>query len=80
MLEMAGSGNDLSCHTLSHSPLSSGYACDMVPLGQAMVEHDTVTGSIYRQFLMFGCKHCENIVEEPKILSQYLCFQHYKNI
>jgi len=33
-----------------------------------------------RQFLMFGCKHCENIVEEPKILSQYLCFQHYKNI
>ena len=31
-----------------------------------------------RQFLMYGCKHCENIVEELKILSWYLCFQHCK--
>jgi len=29
---------------------------------------------------MFGCKHCENIVEELKILSWCLCFQHCKNI
>ena len=48
MSEMSGSENILHCPHMamcliesSHDPLSSGYAYDSVPLGQAMMEHDT---------------------------------------
>src|SRR5258705_10131205 len=50
MSEMSGSENILCCpcvamHLIesSHDLLSSGYAYDSVPLGQAMMEHDTST-------------------------------------
>src|SRR5260221_8976478 len=49
MLEMSGSENILCCPgmavhliELSHDPLSSGYAYDSVPPGQAVMEHDSM--------------------------------------
>jgi len=45
---MSGSENILRCpHVvvhlieLSHDPLSSGYVYDLVPLGRAVMEHDS---------------------------------------
>jgi len=50
MLEMSGLENIPRCPCvavhlieLSHDPLSSGYAYDLVPPGQAVMEHDTKT-------------------------------------
>src|SRR5260221_8312040 len=62
MLEMSGSGNIPRCPCmavclieLSHDPLSSGYAYDSVPPGQAMMEHDK------------RAQHCQGVPGMPSL-------------